>query len=584
MNNAPTPCFSKEFPSLHFWKGSRLLGMLIGLCLLASVTFAMAATWSPAGTLASGRYNHSATLLSDGKVLVVGGESGGTDMASAELYDPTSNSWSPAGLLAAARSGHTATLLSNGKVLVAGGYGDSGILASVELYDPSTNSWSGTGSLLVARTKHSATLLSNGKVLVAGGAGSAGYLASAELYDPTANSWSVTGSLATERNNHVAILLSNGKILIPGGDYSGGPLASCELYDPATGVWSAAGSLSIHRSGHTVTLLLNGKVLAAGGHTGEGTFGYSTSTELYDPVSNTWSAAASLSYALFGHTATLLGNGNVLVVQARDQYYVGYNLPISSLYDPVTNAWSSTAVSNSGRVDHTATLLANGDVLVAGGYSGALGVASAERYSTATVPGAPAIGAATGGNAQATVTFSAPASNGGSAITGYTVTSNPAGGIDSNAGSTNLSHVMTGLSNGVGYTFTVAATNSNGLGPSSAASNSVTPGVVPGAPTISTITAGKGSATIAFSAPGSPGSSAIVSYTGTCSAAGKTTKTASGANTPIKVLGLVGGVSYSCVVAATNATGTGVPSLALSVVPNASSSIITILMTLLLAD
>ncbi len=95
--------------------------------------------------------------------------------------------------------------------------------------------------------------------------------------------------------------------------------------------------------------------------------------------------------------------------------------------------------------------------------------------TVATVPGAPTIGTATGGNAQATVTFTAPASNGGSAITGYTVTSLPVGGVDSNAGTTGLSHIVTGLTNGTNYTFTVKATNSVGSSASSAASTGVTP-------------------------------------------------------------------------------------------------------------
>ena len=93
-----------------------------------------------------------------------------------------------------------------------------------------------------------------------------------------------------------------------------------------------------------------------------------------------------------------------------------------------------------------------------------------------TVPGAPTIGTAASGSAgsgQATVTFAAPASNGGAAITGYTVTSAPAGGTDSNAGTTALSHIVTGLTNGTAYTFTVKATNSVGTGAASAASNSV---------------------------------------------------------------------------------------------------------------
>ena len=99
------------------------------------------------------------------------------------------------------------------------------------------------------------------------------------------------------------------------------------------------------------------------------------------------------------------------------------------------------------------------------------------------MPGAPTGVTATAGNAQATVTFTPPVNNGGSPITGYTVTSNPAGGVDVNGGSTATTHTVTGLTNGTAYTFTVTATNAIGTGPPSAPSNSVTPATVPGAPT-----------------------------------------------------------------------------------------------------
>jgi RHS repeat-associated protein len=184
------------------------------------------------------------------------------------------------------------------------------------------------------------------------------------------------------------------------------------------------------------------------------------------------------------------------------------------------------------------------------------GAASAASNSVApgAVPGAPTIGAATGGNAQSTVTFSAPASNGGSAITGYTVTSNPAGGVDSNAGTVALSHTVAGLANGTAYTFTVTATNSFGMGPASAASASVTPATVPGAPTIGSATAGNGQATVSFAAPTSNGGSAITSYTLT-SSPGAFTST--GSASPIAMTGLANGTSYTFTVTATNAAGTG---------------------------
>ena len=142
--------------------------------------------------------------------------------------------------MATARYDHTATLLPNGQVLVAGGFGGN-YLASAELYDPATGLWTATGSMAAARFCHTVTLLPNGQVLVAGGFNDAsGALASAELYDPATGLWTATGSMATKRDGHTATLLPNGQVLVAGG-YNGVFLASAELYDPATGLWTATG-------------------------------------------------------------------------------------------------------------------------------------------------------------------------------------------------------------------------------------------------------------------------------------------------------------------------------------------------------
>ena len=182
------------------------------------------------GSLATARYNSTATLLPNGKVLVAGGnDSSFNVLASAELYDPASGTWAPTGSLATARGNQTATLLPNGKVLVASGSGD----ASAELYDPANGTWAPTGSLATARNSHTATLLPNGKVLVAGGNDSSfKTLASAELYDPASGTWAPTGSLATARYVHTATLLPNGKVLVAGGNdlNTSSVLASAELY------------------------------------------------------------------------------------------------------------------------------------------------------------------------------------------------------------------------------------------------------------------------------------------------------------------------------------------------------------------
>jgi len=196
---------------------------------------------------------------------------------------------------------------------------------------------------------------------------------------------------------------------------------------------------------------------------------------------------------------------------------------------------------------------------------------SATPSAPSTVPGTPTGISATAGNAQATVTFTAPVSNGGSAITGYTITSSPSGFTATGSASP---ITVTGLINGTAYTFTVTATNANGTGPSSAASNSVTPSAavtVPGAPTIGTATKGNAQATVTFTLPGSNGGSPITGYTVTSSPGGIT---ATGTASPITVTGLTNGTAYTFTVTATNANGTGPASSASNSVTPSNSSFV----------
>ncbi|KFE69701.1 kelch repeat-containing protein [Hyalangium minutum] len=324
--------------------------------------------WAATGSMASPRYQHTATLLPNGKVLNVGGRynGGSTDIvAMAEVYDPATGTWSAAGSLVAPRFQHTATLLPNGKVLVAGGRG-TGYLASAEVYDPVTGSWSAIASMASPRLLHTATLLPNGKVLVAGGYTGSSYTASAEVYDPATGTWSATGSMVAPRYVHTATLLSNGKVLVAGGYNSSSTyLRTAEVYDPATGFWSAVGSMSTYRGFHPATLLANGKVLVSGGN--RSSTDSSATADLYDPATGTWSVTGSMVSIRSGHPAVLLPNGKVLVAG-------GSGTSTVESYNPALGTWSAAVPMAAVRSGHTATLLTNGTVLVSGGTNGSSGV------------------------------------------------------------------------------------------------------------------------------------------------------------------------------------------------------------------
>jgi hypothetical protein len=332
------------------------------------------------------RDSHTATLLFNRKVLVAGGSgSEGATLASAELYDTAAGTWSITGSLNGARLFHTATLLPDGKVLVAGGWyctPNCTALASAELYNPATGTWTPTGSLNDAREGHTATPLDDGRVLVAGGLGSNGPLASAELYDPATGAWTATGSLNDARRAHSATMLGNGLLLVAGGydDFLPGWLSGAELYDPATGIWTRTGNLQHERAHHGAARLEDGKVLVVAGW-GRLYPNVLASAELYDPVTGVWSLMGNLNDGRYWHTATLLQNGRMLVAGGCVGGFGCAGARASAeLYDPATGMWSITGNLNDARYWHTATLLPNGEVLVAGGLAFPNQLSSAELY------------------------------------------------------------------------------------------------------------------------------------------------------------------------------------------------------------
>jgi uncharacterized delta-60 repeat protein len=334
-----------------------------------------------------GRSDHTATLLPDGKVLAAGGCSSTGSLASAELFDPTSETWTATNSLNSPRFSHTATLLPNGKVLVAGGdSGSDNHLSSAELFDSASGTWTPTGSLNTARCEHTATLLPSGLLLIAGGFGNSGCLSSAELYNPISGTWTTTNTLTFARRSHTATLLPSGQVLVVGGlTTSYVPLSSTEVYDSAIGTWTATGTMDTARSGSTATLLSNWKVLVVGGRNGNvmNNGGYLSTAELFDPTVGTWTATDSLTASRRGHTATLLMDGRLLVTGGWGGPF-GSILSSMELYDPASGLWTATNGPITPRTGQSATLLPNGNVLIAGGFNGASSLWSAELYVPAS--------------------------------------------------------------------------------------------------------------------------------------------------------------------------------------------------------
>lgn len=332
---------------------------VVGMFSVVKPSYA-AGVFTATGSLNYGRSGHSATLLPNGKVLMVGGS---TYVYTAELYDLVSGTFSTTGSLIKSRSyGNTETLLPNGKVLITGGINvDFHTTADAELYDYITGLFLPTGNMIHARAGHTATLLPNGKVLITGGdQDGVGGLSVAEIYDPITGIFSQTGNMTYVHVDHSATLLSDGKVLIAGG----GPKVM-ELYDSNTGTFSLTGSMVDFRNTHTATLLSNGKVLIVGGYNNNTTGGLNTA-EIYDPTLGTSTAIANLSQARYGQKAINLSTGNILIVGGSNDFGGG-QLKSAELFNPTTNTFSQTGNMIYVRNNHTATLLSNGKVLVAGG-------------------------------------------------------------------------------------------------------------------------------------------------------------------------------------------------------------------------
>jgi hypothetical protein len=342
------------------------------------------------GDMNAARAFHTATLLASGQVLISGGRDvtrpGSPVLSTAELFDPRTDTFTSVGDMTMARSEHTATLLPDGRVLIAGG--EPGLaLSTAELYDPSSRTFTRTGDLVAPAAWRTASLLDNGKVLIAG--------PKPQLFDPATGTFSATGEYAPMASNPYgeaglygpATLLFNGKVLTA-------LEPSAQLYDPGSGTFSltdrmATGRFLWYIDGRTANLLRNGKVLLTGGMFEDPGDSFADA-ELYDPAIGRFISINKMSRTRSRHTATLLRDGTVLLAGGDDWIHAdGVNnsgsIPSTEIYDPDSNRfYGYTGNMTVGRYFHTATLLMDGRVLLAGGITANLGSPdsmSAEIYT-----------------------------------------------------------------------------------------------------------------------------------------------------------------------------------------------------------
>jgi uncharacterized repeat protein (TIGR01451 family) len=335
--------------------------LLLLFSMSAGLAFAQqnAGDWSVVGDLIAARSSHTATVLSDGRVLIAGGETSGGASNVAEIFDPANGTIRPtAGTMSVARKNHTATLLEDGRVLLAGGENSVGALASAEAYDPNSDSFTPVGSMSSARRYHTATMINAKTILIIGGEDANGSaVASMERFDVSSGEFTVaTARLDVPCAQHSATLLLDGRVFIAGGRNGSTALASTSFYDPQTDSLTAGPTLDTPRYAHTATRALYGDVVLAGG-TPDGTHAYDTVAVLYRD-GTMGIAANKLSVARFAHvTLELANSSNLFVLGGRNDTgpvaAVDYMDPESFAFKPAPSLFTPrsefVAFSSNGR-------------------------------------------------------------------------------------------------------------------------------------------------------------------------------------------------------------------------------------------
>lgn len=321
--------------------------------------------WTDGGTMLRDHNLGQGSLLADGRVLIVGGYYDNDDNKEApnsEIYDPMARTFSALPNPPTEHSQSMTARLSDGRVLIAGaGYVRDGVQGAT-LFVPSTNSWEDGGTLLQQLASGALVLLPDAGALVIGGSSSSRYSPSTWWWSSVDRTWTRLSDMSDGTVGHTATLLHDGRVLVTGGYTGDGNLDSVKAYDPATDTWSALTPMFKERWTHNAMLLPDGRVWI---------FGYERGTEIYDPVANHWTRGPSIAANGSNGGVCMLASGRLHVSGGNDPG----TLADSLLFDPWVARFLEAPPMTVARTGHTATRVPNGDVVVVGG------AATVERFS-----------------------------------------------------------------------------------------------------------------------------------------------------------------------------------------------------------
>ncbi len=594
----------------------RLGVVLVGLLGLFVVVGSAQAVLVQQGTItqtggeASDFFGRSVALSSDGNTAIVGAYgddvSGAADQGSATIYTRSGTSWTQQQTItqsdgAATDSfGWSVALSSDGNTAIVGAYRDNSYQGSASIFTRSGTTWTQqqiitqTGVAVYDYFGYSVALSSDGNTAIVGAYGDdvsgAADQGSASVFTRTSGTWTqqqtITQSdgVGIDAFGYSVALSSDGNTAIVGAYKDNSNQGSASIFTRSGTTWTQQQTITQTSGaandffGVSVALSSDGNTAIVGAYGDDGSFVDQGTATVFTRSGTTWTQQQTITQPggagsdLFGISVALSSDGNTAIVGAYwDNVGSIVDQGSATVFTRSGTTWTQqqTITQTGGAANDyfgiSVALSSDGNTAIVGAYGDDSFRGSATIFGLGVVPGVPtSVSGTSGANGQSVVSWSAPVSDGGSTITGYTVTASPGWTRRARGRLVLLSCTVTGLMNGTSYTFTVTATNAAGTSSASSASSAATPYTVAGVPTsVSASSGANAQSVVSWTAPVSDGGSTITGYTVTASSGGASCSWTTGALS-CTVTGLTNGTSYTFTVTATNAAGTSSASSASS--------------------